>query len=197
MCACKLPGTQSFRIHLSDTSLSTKSASISDEAPDLSLIPEEYHDYADVFDKAKSMQLAPHRPYDLKIDLEEGASPPIVPMYPLSQVELKTLQEFIDEHLRTGFIQSSSSPHRAPVLFAHKKDGSLHLCIDFQGLNWISKKDQYPLLTSYPRRAKPAFTPQLISGTLITWFTLWKATNEKPPFGPATAPLNGLSCLSG
>ena len=99
MCACKLLGTQSFRIHLSDTSLSAKSASISDEAPDLSLIPKEYHDYADVFDKAKSMQLAPHRPYDLKIDLEEGTSPPIIPMYPLSQVELKTLREFIDEHL--------------------------------------------------------------------------------------------------
>ena len=91
MLACKLPGTQSFRIYLSDTSLSTKSASISDKAPDLSLIPKEYHDYADVFDKAKSMRLAPHHPYNLKIDLEEGASPPIVLMYPLSQVELKTL----------------------------------------------------------------------------------------------------------
>ena len=131
MRACKLLGTQSFRIHLSNTSLSAKSASISDEAPDLSLIPEEYHNYVDVFDKAKSMQLALHRPYDLKIDLEEGASPPIVLMYPLSQVELKTLREFIDEHLRTGFIRSSSSPHGAPVLFAHKKDGSLRLCIDF------------------------------------------------------------------
>ena len=143
--ACKLPGTQSFRIHLSDTSLSAKSASVSDEAPDLSLIPEEYHDYADVFNKAKAMELAPHRPYDLKIDLEEGSSPPIVPMYPLSQVELKTLREFIDEHLRTGFIRSSSSPHGAPVLFARKKDGSLRLCIDFRGLNKISKKDRYPL----------------------------------------------------
>ena len=144
MHACKLPGTQSFRIHLSDTSLSAKSASVSDEAPDLSLIPEEYHDYVDVFDKAKSMQLALHCPYDLKIDLEEGASPPIILMYPLSQVELKTLREFIDEHLRTGFIRSSSSPHRA-VLFARKKDGSLCLCIDFRGLNWILKKDRYPL----------------------------------------------------
>ena len=95
MRACKLPGMQSFRIHLSDTSLSTKFASVFDEAPNLSLILEEYHDYVDVFDKAKSMQLAPHGPYDLKIDLEEGASPLIVLMYPLSQVELKTLREFI------------------------------------------------------------------------------------------------------
>ena len=27
-----------------------------------------------------------------------------------------------------------------------KKDGSLHLCVDFRGLNRISKKDHYPLL---------------------------------------------------
>ena len=92
---------QSFRIHLSNTSLSTKSASVSDKADDLSLIPEEYHDYADVFNKAKAMELAPHHPYNLKINLEEGSYPLIIPMYPLSQVELKTLQEFIDEHLHT------------------------------------------------------------------------------------------------
>ena len=32
-----------------------------------------------------------------------------------------------------------------PVLFVHKKDGSLCLCIDFRGLNKITKKDRYPL----------------------------------------------------
>jgi hypothetical protein len=31
-------------------------------------------------------------------------------------------------------------------LFVKKKDGSLCLCVDFCGLNWISKKDCYPLL---------------------------------------------------
>ena len=31
------------------------------------------------------------------------------------------------------------------MLFACKKDGSLCLCIDFRGLNQISKKDRYPL----------------------------------------------------
>jgi len=33
----------------------------------------------------------------------------------------------------------------APVLFAQKKDCSLHLCVDFCGLNKITKKDCYPL----------------------------------------------------
>ena len=143
--ACKLPGAQSFRIHLSDPSVSVKSASVSDEVPDLSHIPEEYHDFADVFSKAKADTLPPHRPYDLKIDLEEGSSPPVGTLYSLSQSEVLALREFIDEHVRIGFIRPSNSPHGAPVLFVRKKDGSLRLCVDFRGLNKISKKDRYPL----------------------------------------------------
>ena len=77
--AFKQAGVQSFRIYLSDPSFSAKSASISDEAPDLSNFPEEYHDFADVFSKAKDNTLAPHHSYDLKIKLEEGASLPINP----------------------------------------------------------------------------------------------------------------------
>jgi len=121
------------------------SASVSDDVPDLSQVPAEYHDFADVFSKSKAFTLALHRPYDLKIEILEGTAPPVTPMYPLSQIELQTLRDFIEEHLRSGFIRSTSSPHGAPVLFAKKKDGGLRLCIDFRGLNKITKKDRYPL----------------------------------------------------
>jgi len=89
--------------------------------------------------------LLPHQPCDLKIELEEGTSPPLGTVYSLSQNELKALWEFIDEHLNLGFICLSKSPYGAPVLFVKKKDGSLYLCVDFQGLNKIFKKDRYPL----------------------------------------------------
>ena len=82
---------QTFHIHLSDISISANSASISEEAPDLSNVPEEYHDFADIFSKAKADKLALHQPYDVKINLEEGTSLLIVPMYPLSQSKLKVL----------------------------------------------------------------------------------------------------------
>ena len=52
---------------------------------------------------------------------------------------------FIDENLNTGFICPTTSSHAAPVLFVKKKDGSLQLCVDFRGLNKITKKDRYPL----------------------------------------------------
>ena len=71
---------------------------------DLTGVPSEYHDFSDIFDKARASTLAPHRPYDLKLDLEEGTSPSFGPIYSLSQSELKSLQIFLDEHLSMGFI---------------------------------------------------------------------------------------------
>ena len=74
----------------------------------------EYYDFADVFSKSKA---GIHHPYDLKITLEDGASPPLGPIYLLSQEELLALRKFIDENTATGFICPSHSPHGAPVLF--------------------------------------------------------------------------------
>ena len=57
-------------------------------------------------------------------------------------VELKVqLQELLDK----GFIQPSNSPWGAPVLFVKKKDGTLHLCIDYRQLNKVTVKNRYPL----------------------------------------------------
>ena len=80
-------------------------------------------------------------------------------MYSLSAKETEALREFIDEHLNIGFIRPSRSSHGAPVLFVRKKDGSLRLCVDFRGLNRLSKKDRYPLplisdLLDAPKRAR-------------------------------------------
>ena len=59
--------------------------------------------------------------------------------------ELTALREFIDEHVRNGFIRPTRSPWGSPVLFVKKKDGSLRLCVDFQSLNKVTVKDRYPL----------------------------------------------------
>ena len=92
MHASKLLGSQCYRLNLSNLSASARSASTSNEPLDFSQIPEEYHNFAKVFSKSKAFNLAPHRLYKLKIDIEEGDMLPISPMYQLSQVELqKTL----------------------------------------------------------------------------------------------------------
>ena len=81
----------------------------------------------------------------VKVVSPYSAIPPIVLMYSLSQSEMGALREFIDEHVHIGFIQPSKSPHGTPILFIPKKDRSLRLCVDFRGLNWVTKKDHYPL----------------------------------------------------
>ena len=160
--ACKLQGSESFTLNLSamSASVSARSASVSDEPPpDLSGLPEEYREFSDVFSKTKADTLPEHRPYDLRIELEDGAVPPLGPIYSPSQLELDTLREYIEENLRSGFIRPSNSPCGAPVLFVKKKDGSLRLCVDYRGLNKITRKDRYPLplvsdLLDAPRKAR-------------------------------------------
>ena len=95
-----------FRLDLASPELSGCAASISEkyDPVDMLDVPEDYHEFTDVFSKAKADILAPHRLYDLKITLEDGKEPPQPLIYPLSTLELKTLQEFLDEHLNMGFI---------------------------------------------------------------------------------------------
>jgi len=66
-------------------------------------------------------------------------------MYSLSQTEVQALREFLNENLCIRFICPSKAGHSAPILFVKKKDGLLRLCIDFCGLNRLTKKDRYPL----------------------------------------------------
>src|SRR5258706_6156601 len=93
----------------------------------LSIILMEYLEFCDVFSGDKANALAPHRPYDLKINLEEGTKLFHGPVYSLSPPELSTLREFLEENVKNGFICPSKSPWGSPVLFVKKKDSSLRL----------------------------------------------------------------------
>jgi len=68
------------------------------------IILREYIEFCEVFSGEKANILAPHRPYDLKINLEEGAKPFHGPVYSLSPPELATLRNFLEENTRNGFI---------------------------------------------------------------------------------------------
>ncbi|SOV08562.1 uncharacterized protein UDID_17421 [Ustilago sp. UG-2017a] len=109
------------------------------------IIPPEYHQYLNVFSRVEADKLLPHRTYDHQIPLEEGKSPPFGPIYSLSEHELKTLREYLEENLAKGFISPSDLPAASPILFVKKKDGSLCLCVDYRGLNWITIHNHYPL----------------------------------------------------
>ena len=144
MHASKLPGSYNFKLCLCSSDIQANSTKLA-ETPNLSNVPSKYHEFANIFSKTKAEVLPPHHLYDLKINLEEGTQSLVSSIYSLSASEQEALKEFIEENLNTGFIQSTSSLHGALVLFVKKKDGSLHLCVNFCRLNHIFKKDRYPL----------------------------------------------------
>ncbi|OJT06055.1 Transposon Tf2-12 polyprotein [Trametes pubescens] len=107
-------------------------------------VPKKFHDFASVFSPIEVENLPPHRPgFDASIELEEGKV--LGPLYHLSQQERQVLFDYIESNLRKGFIRRSTSAAASPVLFVRKKSGELRLCVDYRGLNAISKKNRYPL----------------------------------------------------
>jgi transposase InsO family protein len=140
-----LPGSFASVIYIRDPTVSARSASYNPASESGEGIPSEYHDFLDVFSKEASNRLPEHRPYDLKIDIEGATSIPSGPIYSLSEPEQLALREYIQENLAKGHIRSASAPGGAPVLFVKKSDGSLRLCVDYRGLNKLTRKDRYPL----------------------------------------------------
>src|ERR1700729_2635281 len=110
-----------------------------------SVVPPQYHDYKDVVTKKDFDKLPERRPWDHAIELTPGSKPTDCKTYPLSPQEQKSLQEFIDENLKTGRIRPSKSPMASPFFFVKKKDGSLRPTQDYRKLNEITIKNRYPL----------------------------------------------------
>ncbi|SCZ88787.1 BZ3500_MvSof-1268-A1-R1_Chr10-3g03088 [Microbotryum saponariae] len=130
-------------------------------------VPPIYHSYLDVFDEGEADKLPP--PYDHTISLDPSITVPDGRLYPLNQSELRTLSDYIDDHLRKSPIEPSQSPiiaemfssdegrdnpydHiqttpiGAPILFIKKKDGTMRLCVDYRALlNSATIKNQYLL----------------------------------------------------
>jgi len=80
------------------------------------------------------------------IDFVEGAMlPKPAKVYLLSLVKRNSLDIWIDEELRKGYIQPSTSPIAAPFFFVKKHNKSLQPVIDYRALNGITIKNHYPI----------------------------------------------------
>jgi hypothetical protein len=53
---------------------------------------------------------------------------------------LKELKVQLEELLAKGYIKPSKSPYGAPILFIHKKDETLRMCVDYRALNKVTLK---------------------------------------------------------
>ena len=106
-------------------------------------LPDKLKEYEDVFSTEEAGRLPSHEGRDHAI--ETTAEPPFGPLYNLLNVELAELRRYLDDALAKGWIQHSTSPAGAPILFVPKKDGGLCLCVDYRGLNKVTVKNRHPL----------------------------------------------------
>jgi len=61
--------------------------------------------YMEIMSQEAANALSKHRPYDCKIERKDGSTAPWGPIYPLSEVELQTLREWLKEMEPTGKIK--------------------------------------------------------------------------------------------
>ncbi|KAG1301530.1 hypothetical protein G6F64_011715 [Rhizopus arrhizus] len=78
--------------------------------------------------------------------IDTGDSQPVARRdYRRSEVEKKAIEEEVQKMLKSGVIVPSNSDWCSPVVLIKKPDGSFRFCVDYRGLNKVTKKDKYPL----------------------------------------------------
>jgi hypothetical protein len=102
-------------------------------------------EFPDVMPEDLPEDLPPRRRVDHAIEVMSGVAPPAKAPYRMSHEELKELKVQLEELFAKGYIKPSKSPYGAPVLFVHKKDGTLRMCVDYRAFNKATVKNWYPL----------------------------------------------------
>jgi len=102
-------------------------------------------EFPDVMPEEWPEDLPPRRRVDHAIEVMPGVATPAKAPYRMSHEELKELKVQLEELLTKEYIKPSKSPNGAPVLFFHKKDGTLRMCVDYRALNKVMAKNRYPL----------------------------------------------------
>jgi len=99
-------------------------------------------EYKDIFEN--KLKEPGRAGYEHHIYVEEGVPPIKRRPYRYSEKENKVIEEEIIKMEEQGVIEPSSGPWSAPIVLVKKKDGT-RFCVDYRGLNNVTKKDVYPL----------------------------------------------------
>ena len=105
-----------------------------------------YHDFLNVFNKEKTMQLSLHQSYDHKIELKEESQFFKSWLYFILSHKLQKIKEYLKENLKKKFITLSKASFTLSILFIKKKNNSLCFCMNYQKLNALIKRNHYSIL---------------------------------------------------
>lgn len=125
--------------------------------------------FRDVFCPKRASKLPPH--WDWADDLLPAEPVPRRKVYPLAIPEQKVMEEYIEEALQQGYICPFYLSCCFKLFIVAKKDGCLHPCIDYRGLNKITVKYRHQLPVF------PAGLEQLCGAKIFTKLDLRNAYN--------------------
>ncbi len=105
-----------------------------------------YHDFLNVFDREKTIQLLLHRLYDHKIELEDESQSSRSQLYLMLNHKLQKIKKYLEKNLKKKFITLSKASFASSILFVEKKDDSLRFCVNYWKLNALIKRNHYSIL---------------------------------------------------
>jgi hypothetical protein len=73
------------------------------------------------------------------------ARPVRLPAYRLPQAYHEDVQKELDQMLKEGIIEKSTSEWAFPIVLVKKNDGTWRMCDDFRRLNSVAQGDAYPM----------------------------------------------------
>ena len=108
------------------------------------MVPEEYHEFLDVFSKEASDTLSEHSKYDHRIRFLKGyKNHGNSPFWAISEPKLQFVKKFMEEHLKKRFIKVSGACYSSSIMLAVKPGGDVWFCVDYRRLNKLTVKDAY------------------------------------------------------
>ncbi len=125
-------------------------------------------------------QLSLHHFYDHKIELIDEKMLSRSKLYQMFNHKLQKIKKYLIEHLNKKFIFFSFASYISLILFAEKKDESLHFCINYKKLNALIKWDHYFLLLIDKTLAYIQESKYLTQLNIIAAFNkLWMHSDNK------------------
>ena len=117
---CRKNCTSSIILELSPTSNIASIQTKIDAA--IAAAPEKFREFLPIMSEEAAMRMPDHQPWDYKIDLKEGETPPHGPLFAMSGRELDALKPWLKKMPNSGRIRKSTSSCSAPLMFVDKKD---------------------------------------------------------------------------
>ena len=93
----------------------------------------------------KNQALSEYKSWNHEISLKKETMSEKLSIYQLLSEKLQELQDYLNSNLWREYIQHFTSKTEYPVIFVPKKDEKQQLCIDYQRLNTIIRKNRYSL----------------------------------------------------